>query len=118
MCVALCLLCCVCYGVFVLWCCMPLVVVIVSVGCLRWLLLVVCMRWRVLLFAACVYVLFAVVDGSAAVRCWMSAVCCDIVVCCSWLCIVCSCFLVFDVCGLLLVGWCCLSLRNVLFTDC
>ena len=53
---------------FVLWCGVPFVVVIGLVCCLCWLLLVVCMRWRVFLVDACLFVLFAVVDGIAVVR--------------------------------------------------
>ena len=80
----LCLLCCVCYVVFVLVCvcCVVCRVLLywfpcaVGVGYCISCTFFVC----VLLFAACLYVLFVVIDEFAAVRCWLSVACCDLVV--------------------------------------
>ena len=77
----LCLLCCVCSGLCVL-CCVSFVVVLVSKCCRCWLVSIVHVFFLVfvLLFADCVYVLCVIIDGFAAVRCWLSVVCCDLVV--------------------------------------
>ena len=63
--------------------------------------------WYMLLCAACLSVLFIAVDGFAAVRCWLSVVCCDAAVCCGVLlfvcveCLACCCSLLVAACRLL-----------------